>query len=188
MSRAKQFEVFLRHVRKREAFRRRLRKRRNQSEKETGMVDERTRSKKHFIEPVVAAAPPHENWLLIVKRQFNAAGKTFPVGSTITVAQCGGNFQQMLDCHFIAWSPPADVKRPQPRDLPKPTPARTRPSVEIIAADDIVESWRATKKRMVTLCGGDQYYAMDLLMAHEGASRLFLAAQRTACERERTTR
>src|SRR5262249_33884203 len=138
MSRAAKFEAFLRRQQKFAKFRRRQ-KRREQREREGNMVNvnDRTRAflTKHS-EPTVA--PPHANWLLVTKRQFNANGKTFPCGSTISVAECGDNFQQLLDCHFIAWMPPTDRQRPLPRDLPKPAPARAKPTIEIIDDPDIV--------------------------------------------------
>jgi hypothetical protein len=136
-------------------------------------------------EPAGSVAPPAPNWVLVCRRQFQAGGNLYPVGSVVDVADLGRNYRSLLSSGYCEWQPPRALSvkaRPLP---PAQAAAPPNPTVEIVHdADDVVLSWRRTLDAMTERCGGNRARAEDLLLLDNAGSELFRRATRVRAERE----
>jgi hypothetical protein len=126
---------------------------------------------------------------LLVRRQINAAGKTFPVGSEITIAQLGPNYRSFLSSHYVEWMPvPDSASLPRPRDMAPPAPPPPPPprpnKASIVYDADAVVSWRLSLQAMTRVCNGDAKRAEDLLLSIPEGRQLYMTATRIACKEE----
>ena len=90
----------------------------------------------------------------------------------------------LIASHSVEWVPPSTAITATPVELPRGTspPQRGNPKVEIVPADDAIESWRRSLRRMTELCGGDHAKGKDLLVGDPRGSELFLRATRIFCD------
>jgi hypothetical protein len=122
--------------------------------------------------------------VLVCKRQFNGAGKTWPVGSVVPPRACGKNLQAMLDSRQVIWTSTRPPHPAKPRVLSKPVAQAPVPRALIVPDSDPVESFRLTAEAALRVHDGNQGKAWDALMAERDIRDLYRLACSMACARE----
>jgi hypothetical protein len=137
------------------------------------------------VAEVETTPPANGGMVLVARRQTIINGKVYPCGALLPAELIGPNqLQAMLSAKLAAWVPANGAHRPAPRDIAPSPAARPRPSVELVAGEDVVSSWLATLKLMAEKCDGDVGRARDLLAANPDAASLYKRAVKSACATE----
>jgi hypothetical protein len=90
----------------------------------------------------------------------------------------------LIDGRGAAWVQKQTHRHyPKPVDLPKPEAAKPNPKPEIVASNDIVDSWRMTEDLMTKSCGGDRLMARDILFTDPACRDLYKRATVEQCKR-----
>jgi hypothetical protein len=144
---------------------------------------ERMERRKRMAKELVA---PAKDWAIEVTRELRLGPWIYPRGSVIEdISVLGANALKLFASVSVRWAPPSSAQRPQRRPLQPPAAQTPKPVVTIVADRDPLESWYLTKEAMTRLCDGDGKKAEDILFTDPAARRLYLVAQRQACELER---